>query len=85
MTADTLDAVVAMARLAAADSARVLLWLNKSDFVGAYKTLPLHSDALKYANAVRDDGAGTFKCLQLFACPLGAKASGGFILRGQAQ
>eukprot|EP00959_Pyramimonas_sp_CCMP1952_P242143 5061606-Pyramimonas_sp.AAC.1 len=68
ITVDTLDAPVAMARLAAADSARALLRLHKSNYVGAYTTLSLHSDALKYANAVWDDGIGALKCLQLFAC-----------------
>ena len=70
---DSLDALVEMARIAAAAGTPVL---SKEDFVGAYKTLPVRGADLPLAHAAWAKGACEGYCLQLLSCPFGAVGSG---------
>ena len=70
---DSLDALVELARIAAAAGTPVL---SKEDFVGAYKTLPVRGTDLPLAHTAWAKGANEGYCLQLLSCPFGAVGSG---------
>ena len=70
---DSLDALVELARIAAAAGTPVL---SKEDFIGAYNTLPVRGADLPLAHAAWAKGANEGYCLQLLSCPFGAVGSG---------